>query len=174
MFSIYLDPWHVDSKIVYGGIPPMFEDVEIEYFQNIENTWTQVVQNVYESNHWKLRLTHVKFADFQISAPSIILDTGCTLHQAPKSFISQLVAQAEKLGLSNFERIGKSALYSSCTDELFEKLPALKFYVEGRYIVLKRDRWVRFSHEIQMCAILFQELPGDRWHSIILGYEFFK
>ena len=89
MFSIFLDLSDPEkSKMVYGGLVSQFEDHPITYFKNYEKKY-KLAKGHYISDHWKLAIDQARFGDaiIESTVANVIVDTGCTLHQAPKKFI---------------------------------------------------------------------------------------
>lgn len=75
-------------------------DREVDWLTNIlrfvgkeEEEPEELPEGHYESDYWMLAIDKARFGNRKINSKvsKVILDTGCTLFQAPKDFIEQII-----------------------------------------------------------------------------------
>ena len=130
----------------------------------------------YKSKYWSIPFTKVKFGAHTLKtiATLVVLDSGCTVHYARKSFIDQLVQRSD--GLKGCNRF-KENLICQCSRQTFDNLPSLEVVAKEGSIYLDKDHYAQFRdiRGLQYCAIMIQELP-PWWKKdlIIFGLQFFR
>ena len=152
MFTIFLSDKPGESKFTMGGLPRFLQNRNLQ-IQYHHNKVIEVGDDDYASNYWSIEFTQAKLdqQSLESEAAEVVLDSGCTINYARKSFIDEILKYS---GLKNCQRFGKTShLFCDCSKEEFEALPDLELDVANGSISLGREHWVQFSSEMEACAI---------------------
>ena len=86
-----------NHKLVFGAA---LDVSNLQFYENFEVN----VAGEYDSDHWALNFQAITLGNTRIETETeqVILDSGCTLHQANANFINQLISTLQRdLGFLN-------------------------------------------------------------------------
>jgi len=116
-----------------------------------------------------LNFDHVKIGDFHLqpSTNKIMADTGTSLNMIPDEDFFKLTDHF--LGDSKCWTLANSLMACECSKEDHEKIPDLRFNIQGDEYIMNRDMW--YERKEGTCVVKFMHAPGrTEW---ILGVNFF-